>query len=190
MGTLLGSLLFIGGHLLLLSLAAGTIFTTLWDGSLSLAYTNYIVQPLLHVFNLGNFGITMNLLIWGLVGWFIFSLGERATRTLRDWHEAEDDVLINGRQIIQHPLREVFIIRTMWQLACIAGFTLLAIQAPLILSYVLAIDRGIFAGQPAATTAIGLGKAVLLCSLLGHCIIVLLRLYSFRTRLTDTPHYE
>ena len=189
-GVILGSLLFIGGHLLLLSVAAGTIFTTVWDGSLSLAYTNYIVRPLLYLFNLGNFGIMMNLLVWGLVGWFVFSLGERATRTVRDWHETEEDILVSGRQVIHHPLRQDFIVRTMWQLACVAGFTLLAVQAPSILSRVLGIDRQIFAGQPASAMLTGLMEAVLLCSLLGHCIIVLLRLYSFRTRLTDTPHYQ
>lgn len=190
LGVLSGAILFIAGHLLMLSLAAGTIFTNLWGGSLSLAYTNFVVQPLLYVFSLGNFGVAMNIIIWGLLGWFIFSIGEVIARTIREWRESEDDIVLNGHLIVQDPMHVDFMIRTLWQLACVAGFILFAIQAPSIFDHVLAIDNEMFVGQPFTKTLVGFAQAVLLCMLLEHCIIVLLRLYSFRTRLTETPRYR
>lgn len=189
-GVAAGALLFIGLHLLWLSVIAGTAFADIWDGALSIAYTNYVVRFLLYISNLSAFGLILNLLCWGLLGWLVFSLGEILARRIREWHQVEESVMINGQQVVRHPLRENFIIRILWQLACIIVFGPLIIAAIPVIKHVMELDSQMFAGQSLNQTLINLLIAVAWLSLLEHCIIVLLRLFSFRTRLTDNPHYQ
>lgn len=187
---LIGAGIFMLGHIVLLSLSAGTAFGNVLDGAAAITYTNYFVGPLLYFFNLGVLGIVINFLMWGLIGWLLFSLGQRLATAFREWRQVEDGIQINGNQIIRHPLRRSYFVRITWQLLCIAAFILLLYLSPTVLQRIFVIDQALFSGLTIKQAAFDIAKAVLLFSTLEYGTIVLLRLYSLRTRLTSKTLYQ
>jgi len=186
----LSSMAIVAIHMLLISVITGTAFENVWDGSVSIAYTNYVVRPLLYVFNLGIVGVILNYAAWGFLGWALFWIGQRITSGIRNWRSAEDDVMLTERGIVQHPLRESFIVRVTWQLGCIALFAILLVQMPGIIHTVSTIDHMLFDGMPFGEAVGQFLKAVVIIMVVEHIVVVLLRLYTFRTRLTDSPRYD
>lgn len=170
-------------QLLSLSLSTGTAFTNLFNGDLAVSYTTYVVTPMIRLINLNAVGITSNILAWGITGWLLLSLAELGVKSYREWREIENSTQITDGRIINHPMRRTYITRLFWRLGCIGGFILLILKARPVLDQITAINKQLLEGQDLQTGIPLFLTAVFLWMFLEYAVVVLLRLYTFRTRL-------
>ena len=184
MGCFVASIFIVLVHGLSVSLHYGTILPNLFDGDLATSYTNYVVGPVLRFLNLQAFAKTFNIVLFGLVGWFLVLLWNFVVHNYGDWKRADKDIQINrSNAVIKHPLRESFIERSAWRLAVLAAFIALLVVTRPAIHWLFKIDGQVIAGVSAGQTAKDLILAVLTWAIFAHLVIVLLRLYLFRTRL-------
>jgi hypothetical protein len=181
--------LIIVGHIIDISLRAGTIWPSYINGSFATYYTNHVVQPLLTFFNSGTAGTVESIIFWAVAGSLIFELLEFIWRLFRNVYKAESGVQVVDSKIVKHPEQWSMIVHAIWRLAfgiVIVGLIYLAIP---LARYALHLDYGVAAGVGIKTTLYDLGKSLICWLLIINPSIILLRFYTFRTRLLGDTHY-
>ena len=159
------------------------------DGSLATFYTNHVVQPLLTFFNSGTAGIIESIVFWAMVGSLVFELLEYVWRLLHNVYKTESNVQVVDSKIVKHPEQRNLIIHAIWRLGfgiVIVGFIYLAIP---LARYALHLDYGVAAGVGLKSTLYDLGKSLVVWVLIINLSIILLRFYTFRTRLLGDTLY-
>lgn len=183
-GCLFGAVIFVGLHMLMVSLHYGTILPNLFNGELSITYTNYVVGPILRFINLGASGTIFNAIIWGLFGWFLVLFLHFITRSINEWRRSETDIRVNRDYvIINHPLRNSFLQRSAWRLLIVLVFIAFLMISQPIMHDLLLLDEKLINGIATTAPLTDVLKSVLGWALFGYICVVLLRLYTFRTRL-------
>ena len=186
-GCLLIGIAIVALHLLALSLNYGTILPTIFDGQWATAYTNHIVQPIETAINNQFLSSIVNLVLWGILGLVIYTIIEHVGRDMREWRETEENIQITGQAIVQHPLREMYLLRMLWRLAVGILFVSFLVLAHPTIGKLFKVDNQLFVGQLSLQILPKLLAAMLVWAILTHVTMVLLRLYLFRTRL-GTDH--
>ena len=181
--------LIIAGHIIYISLRAGTIWPSYINGSFATYYTNHVVQPLLTFFNSGTTGVVESIVFWAVVGSLIFELLEFVWRLLKNVYKTESRVQVVDNKIVKHPEQRSLIVHAVWRLVfgiVIVGLIYLAIPLG---RYALHLDYDVSSGVGLITTLYDLGKSLICWLLIINLSIILLRFYTFRTRLLGDTLY-
>jgi len=185
------SIMLIAVHCLLLSISAGTALPELLDGQWATFYTNNVVQPIDVLFANLTFNSVLSILLWGAAGLVVYSVGEFAFHLYRDGREAGRDVQFAGQQIVQHPARREYMIRVIWRASVLLVALALVVAVHPVPENLLATDARLIAGAfSLAASARRLVFAIICWTVLAHCFVVFLRLFSMRTRLFGDEDIE
>jgi hypothetical protein len=176
---------FIGLHLLLLSLNAGTFLPTVMNGEWGLLYTNHVVQPLETVLNNLTFSNMLVICLWGVAGLAVYFLVEYSVRLGGAWSHVRNDIQItNTGQIVRHPMQGSFFRVVAWRMSVLVVGTVLFILAQSTLQRLLAADSYVVLGRLSVHAAVfKLSLELLGWAVFAHGVVVFLRLFLMRTRL-------
>lgn len=171
-------------HVVLLSLSVGTSLPGILDGQWSIAYTESVVRPLSAFFANNVLNKILVASLWGIVGLGVYMGFEYAIHTYNTAKETQRQVALNtGSQWQRSPLQGYFIQAVLWRLGVIVAAVLfLAAMQPL-LRFALDTAPKAVVSQNLAADSLQLIGAALVWMLLFHGLVVLLRLYTMRTRL-------
>ncbi len=185
------SILFIGVHLLLLSLNIGTALPQFFDGQWGIMYTNNIVQPLETLFNNLAFNNVLVIILWGIAGLGTYFLVEYVIHMQSGWHHAENDIQIVGGKIIYHPARRSFITTVLWRNCILIVFVAIFIFAQVPLQRLLGTDPELVVGGLSLVASVRrLTLELVGWTLFAHSVVVFLRLFLMRTRLFGDSKIE
>lgn len=176
-------------HVVLLSMALGTLFPTFLDGQWGIFYTNDIVQPLLTLSSSLTFSNILNLSLWGLLGLAVYFVFEVAVDFYKDWREEEADIQIAGTQIIHHPARKSFLTKVFWRVGVlfVSLLTLVAFAEPVLTHLFIRDDKLVLGEVPLSTAATKIALEIVGWALISHATVVFGRLFLMRTRLFGDP---
>jgi hypothetical protein len=193
-GSFVLALLFIGIHLLFLSMNPDLVLPHFFRGvntQLIDTYDTSFLQPLNDAFRNSTLSTLTTALVWGVVGLVIYSVLDFLVTTIKDYKQSGEEVTMPGQknQLVKHPLRRSFFVRLIWRF--FIGMLVIMFTA-LVLPYVgklfsqdimlLRSDEGIDALKH---LGIALGGWLLVF----HIYVVLLRLFTQRTRVTGEIIY-
>ncbi len=187
--SLVASGIIVIGHIVFISLRTGTIWLSYSNGYFATYYTNHVVQPLLTFFNSGTAGIIESIVFWAIAGSLIFELLKFVWRLFRNVYETESSVRVSDGKLIEHPGQRSMIVHAIWRLTfgiLIVGLIYIAI--PLV-HYAFHLDYSVTAGIGVKITLYDLGKSLVCWLLIINLFIILLRFYTFRTRLLGNVLY-
>lgn len=171
-------------HVVLLSVSFGTVLPGVLDGQWSAAYTDVIVQPLSSFFTNGALNKFLVAALWGIVGLTVYTGFEYALHSYYTVKDAQRTVALNqAGEWEQSPLQQYFIQAVMWR----AGILVLAIvffvaYQPL-LKMALDVAPRLIVSKNLTEDIIRAVIAAFSWALFWHGCVVLIRLYTKRTRL-------
>jgi hypothetical protein len=171
-------------HIVLLSVSFGTSLPGVLDGQWSAAYTENIVQPLSTFFANNTFNKLIVAALWGAVGLGVYMGFEYSVHTYKTAQETKRQVALgtNGNWS-QRPMRSYFWSSFIWRVSMIAlGILYLVLVQPLLRFAMdaapqLVVSQNIVADSPKALVA------ALIWAFFLHGCLVIMRLYTQRTRL-------
>lgn len=172
-----------GLHILSLSLDFGTFLPSLLDGEWAAAYTNQIVQPIEAFLHNQTMSRIVLIVMWGLLGFAVFSLLEYIVELVRDVRDSEHNIRVVEQAVITHPMRQGVLLRMLWRMVIAMIFIALLVLAQPLFKKLLAVDYQLFVSEPTMHIILQIGGAILIWSFCAHVALVLIRLYLFRTRL-------
>lgn len=188
--SLIVSIVLVLGHVVIISLHTGTIWPSYLGGYFAVYYTNYVVQPLLSFFNLGVVGVAERALIWSIIGGSLYALLEYAFHTIKGFYKTETSVQVVNSKIVRHLGQRSLIVHFIWRLVVGALAALFVYLALPFARYALHLDQRIVSGPTVATTIEDLARAIGIWLVLFQIAIILIRLYTFRTRLFGETNYN
>lgn len=175
-------------HLVLLSMALGTLFPTFLDGEWDVLYTNIVVQPLLAASNNLTFSNALNVGLWGLLGLAVYFVFEAVFNFFKDWRQEESSIQIADNRIIHHPARKSFLIMVLWRIGVLFASLVVPILAQPLLSRFFVNNAQLALGELSlVAVASRLIYEIVGWMAIGHGIVVFLRLFLMRTRLFGDP---
>lgn len=162
----------------------GTLLPNIFDGYSATQYTNNVVQPITAVVSSQAWNGTLVIAMWSFFGLILYSLIAASIKLYQDWRNAAHNVqIMSDNVLVRHPLEKSFLLQGIWRLAIgmLIAVALVLIQGlaqrTLTTLHQLIID----------TTALAafkqIGSLLVMWIFASHSIVVLLRLYTLRTRL-------
>ena len=192
-GSLLLAMTVVGLHLLLLSMdpnvAVRQIFGEVNDQVVD-NYTGNFLDPIDRTLNTRTLSTLSTALLWGVIGWVIYSVLDFIATTLKEIRISRTDINMPSRdKVVQHPLRRTMFIRLLWRF--FVGL-LVVVYTVLALPYMAKLFRQDILLMRSSSSMDALEHIAL--SLLGWIIIfqvyvILLRLFVQRTRVTGEIVY-
>lgn len=170
-------------HAIYDSLSLGTSLPDIFNGEWGIAYTNYVVGPLLSVFNNLTVNKFLILMLWGTVGYLVYVLFEFLVHGYQNFYRAEHDVGMVGQYTVQHPARRQYFITVLWRFGVTIGFMVIFIFCiPVPFREMARIMPDIVLGKMSGATLLPITfELFLLC----HLVVVFFRLFKGRVRLFD-----
>ena len=176
--------------ILLASLNYGTVLPNFFGGELATFYTNAIVQPIETLLNSTAWSNGAIILLWGLFGVTVYSVFEVAIRAYEGWHEARSDIqMVSENVIVRHPLEHSFITHSLWRLGVSVVSFLFVIAVQPVVQHTFRIMHDLVTAASPGMAVRQLAFAVGAWMVILHVAIVLLRLYTLRTRLFGDRSY-
>lgn len=171
-------------HLVLLSVNFGTSLPGVLDGQWSIAYTENVVQPLTLFFTNNTLNKFLVASLWGTVGLGVYLGFEYGSHAYRMAKETQTQVAMNTYgSYEERPMQQDFVRSMLWRLSMIsAGIVYLVLMHPL-LDYAMGIAPKIVLSHNIVGDAPKALVAALIWAVFCHGLVVLLRLYTRRTRL-------
>ncbi|HUC89289.1 MAG TPA: hypothetical protein VMR45_00645 [Patescibacteria group bacterium] len=132
----------------------------------------------------------LQVLLWSLIGLVIFGVIEFCVKGYLTWRKASREVSFVGEgQVAPHPLSRNVLLVVLWRLFIGGCAIIFALTAWPLLRWVLSTDTTLLTGLPFSTSLWRFLLAILAWVFLLHCCVVLLRLYTLRTRLFGGEFY-
>jgi len=175
-------------HLVLVSVNVGTALPGVFNGQWAIGYTQYVVQPLTVFFNNLFVNDVLLVVLWGIVGLGVYMIFEFIVHGIGEWREAQKDIQMAVNQstnkvVVQHPMRKYFVTAALWRGAIIGLIIIYLVATQPLLQWVLAADLALVVGMPLVESITQAVTAIIIWAVFWHGCVVLLRLYTMRTRL-------
>ena len=179
----LAAVILVATNIVLQSVDIGTSLPGLLDGQWSIAYTQYVVQPLTELLSSEKLNKALVAALWGLAGFVIYVGFEYAIHTARNLRESHENIRMGRGGTIERPLIASFWRAMAWRFGVIlGGIIFLAIFHPL-LGDALAISGKVLLDADLVKSSLLVARAVVEWTFMLHGLVVFLRLYTQRTRL-------
>ncbi len=171
-------------HVILLSVSFGTALPGLLDGQLAIAYTENIVQPLSTFFTNGTLNKFLVAALWGVVGLTVYTGFEYAIKTYSTMKDAQRTVALNASGAWDHqPLQNYFIQAILWRSGVLSLAIIFFVVMQPLLKMAVDVAPRIIVSQNLVQDGMSAVVAALTWAVFWHGCVVLLRLYTRRTRL-------
>lgn len=180
---MLGAIVWVAAGTLLESLNVGTFLPNMLEGTWATAYTNTVVQPLESIFNSKAWSDAAIVVLWGFIGLLVYSLLEFIVEIAQDWREATRDARFTTSGSVPRTHIKEFLFRLFWRVTVVASALVLIVLLQPLLMYTFRTVHQLVLGLPLVTALKQLAYALAIITLIEHCCLVLLRLFTFRTRL-------
>lgn len=194
-GYLMLALFVIGTHLLFLSMNPDLVlphfFNSGVDSQLVNTYDTSFLQPVNNAFRNDTLSTLTTALLWGFVGWVIYSVLDFTITTIKEVRQSAKEVAMPGQknQLVQHPLRRLLVIRLLWRFfigMLVITFTALALPY---MGRLFGQDVLVLRSAEGVQALKHLGIAVGGWMIIWHIYAVLMRLFVQRTRVTGEIIY-
>lgn len=171
-------------HLVLLSVSVGTSLPGLLDGQWAIYYTENIVQPLSLFFTNATLNKLLVASLWGLIGLTVYLGFEYAGHAYRQAKETQVQVAMNAYgSYEERPMQQDFVRGVVWRVAMIVAAIVYVILMQPLLSHAMGVAPKIVLSQNILRDAPQALVAALIWAVFCHGLVVLLRLYTRRTRI-------
>ncbi len=171
-------------HVLFISLNIGTFLPTLFDGQWAVSYTAGVVQPLQRLFQNNGFNQFLTIVLWSVVGFLAYELGDHIRRLYREFRSAEHEVQVADGRVVRHPLLRSFVTRAAWRAGLGVVLIIVLVALGPVFDSLFAADYQLFDGRTELTSGIlSLLMNIGIWALLTHGLVVFLRFYSMKARL-------
>ena len=170
-------------NIVLLSVDFGTSLPGVLDGQWAIAYTQHVVQPLTTFLSNNTFNKLMVALLWGVAGFTLYVAFEYFVHWQKRLKEAEHEVQMARGEMVSQPLKAEFWRMVRWRAAVlVAGVLFLIIMQPF-LRHAMGVAPHFVVSDNLVADGVQAGLAMLEWAVFLHGLLVLLRLYSMRTRM-------
>ncbi len=172
-------------HIVLLSVSFGTALPGVLDGQWAAAYTEVIVQPLSSFFTNGALNKFLVAALWGVVGLTVYTGFEYAIHSYKTVKDAQRTVALNeSGDWQQSPMQQYFVEAIMWRAGMLVVAIIFFVAFQPLLKMALDVAPRLIVSQNIAQDIMRAVLAAFTWALFWHGCVVLLRLYTKRTRLS------
>lgn len=176
-------LLLVAANFVLLSVDVGTALPGILDGQWSLAYTQYVVQPLTEFLNSNAVNKVLVAALWGLAGFLAYIGVEFLWHAIKTWRESRTNIQMARGNVVAHPLINTIWAPLFWRLGVLVGGILFLIAMQPLLRRALDAAPQLLFTKNLLMDGLKALMAIAIWALFLHGIVVFLRLFSQRTRL-------
>ena len=179
----LAALFIVFSVIILQSVNIGTALPGVLDGEWAIWYTEHVVQPLTTFLSNATFNKSFVALIWGLAGFIVYIAFEVGTHTLKTYRQTRHDIAIQQGRVVMHPMQRDFNRSLIWRsgIVLLAIVFLIAVQP--MLKNAVSVAPQFVMSQDLAADGIKVLLAIVEWMVFWHGIVVLIRLYTMRTRI-------
>lgn len=171
-------------NVILLSVSFGTALPGLLDGQWAVAYTENIVQPLTSFFTNGALNKFLVAAMWGVVGLTVYTGFEYLIHSYTMIKDAQRTVALNASgSWQQNPMQQYFIQSVLWRAGVLVAAVVFFVAMQPLLKMAMDVAPRIIVSQSLANDALRAVGAALVWAVFWHGLVVLIRLYTRRTRL-------
>jgi hypothetical protein len=171
-------------HIVLLSVSVGTALPGVLDGQWAVTYTDNVVEPLNTFFTNGAFNKLLVAVLWGGVGLVVYLGFEYAVHSYQNMKNARRQVVLNANGAWeQRAMQNDFLKSALWRVGVlVAGLIFLICMQPLF-RIAFSTAPQVVTSQSLTSSAPRILGSALVWMLFLHGCLVLLRLYTQRTRI-------
>lgn len=171
-------------NIVLLSVSVGTALPGVLDGQWAVTYTQNVVVPLNSFFTNGAFNKLVVAGLWGGVGLVVYMGFEYAVHSYQSMKDARRQVVLNASGAWERrAMQDDFMRSALWRVGVLAaGIVFLMLMQPLF-RFAFTVAPQVVVSQSLASSAPRILGATLVWMLFLHGCLVLLRLYTQRTRI-------
>jgi hypothetical protein len=175
--------LMVGVNIVLQSVSVGTALPGILDGQWSIAYTEHVVQPLTEALSSNALNKLLVAILWGVAGFLVYILIEYVVHTYKGLQESRNNIRMARGNVIERPLTTSFWQAIRWRLGVAAVGVLFLIAIQPILNDALSIGPRIVLSDHLRRDSLRMLLAMVEWAIILHGLVVLMRLYTMRTRL-------
>lgn len=170
-------------NIVLLSVDVGTSLPGVLDGQWAIAYTEHVVQPLTTFLANNTFNKLMVALLWGVAGFTLYVGFEYFVHWQKTLNETKHEVQMARGEIVEQPLKNEFWRMARWRAAVLVTATLFLVVMQPFLRHAMGVAPEFIVSRDLMHDGVQVGLAVLEWAVFLHGLVVLLRLYTMRTRI-------
>jgi hypothetical protein len=171
-------------HAVLLSINFGTTLPGVLDGQWSIAYSENVVQPLTSFFTNGTLNKMLVAVLWGCIGLAVYMGFEYGIHVYGTMKETQSQVALNRYgSYEERPMQQYFMRSLLWRVGVIVGAFVYLIAMQPVLGYAMSVIPDLILSRDLAQDGPRALGAALIWALFCHGCVVLMRLYTQRTRL-------
>lgn len=169
--------------IVLQSVRIGTALPGLLDGEWAVIYTEHVVQPLTEFFSNATLNKSFVALIWGIAGFIVYIGFEYGTRQYRALKQARHDVAIQQGSVLVHPMQRDFTRAAIWRSVIVLLAVLFLIVTQPMLKNAVDSAPAFVMSRDISHDGIKVVLSIFEWWLFWHGFVVLIRLYTMRTRI-------
>lgn len=173
----------VASNIVLLSVTIGTALPSVLDGQWAIAYTQNVVQPLSTFLANNAFNKSLVALLWGSAGFIAYVAFEYSVHWSKTLKQARNDVQMARGRIVEHPLKDEFWKSVRWRGGVIIAAVMFFIAMQPLLNNASSVASEFVVSKQLATDSLRVVLAILEWALFWHGCVVLLRLFTLRTRM-------
>lgn len=172
-------------NVVLKSVDVGVALPGVFDGQWAIAYSERVVQPLTELLSSNTLNKLLIAGMWGLAGFVVYVGFEYAAHSMGQYKESRDNIrLVRGGQVVKSPGVKDFWQGVLWRVGVIiAAIVVFAAAMVPLLAQALNIAQSVILSQNLLRDGLRLVLAIIIWSVFFHFVVVVLRLYTMRTRL-------
>lgn len=146
------------------------------------SYNTTFIDPVLRFMNNPNLNSGLGIVLWGAMGWILYTLIAVIVDAVHEWRLARSQVRIVAGAIVRNPMQKPLLTRLAWRFIVALALAFFTVAIVPLVQYCLRSDYYMvtsldpLGGLPYFVRSLGIWIAIL------HGYLVLLRLYLQRTR--------
>lgn len=170
-------------NLLLQSVTVGTSLPGILDGQWSIAYTEHVVQPLTELLSNNTLNKLIVAGLWGAAGFLVYLGFEFAVHSMKNLRENKTNIRMARGNVLEHPAAESFWKPVIWRVSILILAIAFFVAAQPLISNALDATHAVLLSEHLLQDGLRVLLSILEWMVVFHGIVVLLRLYTMRTRL-------
>lgn len=154
-----------------------------YSDQLTNIYETNVIGPLNALFGNSLLGVLSTVLLWGFVGWIVYSLLDLAIMSFQEWRKSDEDIAYTAKDTyIRHPMHSQILIR--FAIRFFVGVMIMGSLVAFrpIVSTLLYHDIEFLRAEAILDMALHMLVVIIGWLFVLHFYVVMFRLFAFRTR--------
>ena len=170
-------------NIVLQSVDIGTALPGLLDGQWAISYTEHVVQPLTELLSSNTLNKGLVAVLWGVAGFIAYVGFEYLIHLMKGLRESRVNIRMARGNVIERPLLVSFWTDLLWRFGVAVGGIIFFIATLPLLGHALSVAQTVLLDTDLAHDALLVLWAIAEWTFVLHGLVVVLRLYTKRTRL-------